>query len=824
MSIATREHPVEELWRFVCDGSVIAVDSTPDCGVICATTVGKSVYLLSREGEVLWRYEGKLDNEGWSAAISRDGNFIVVGTASKNPSQGSLYVFARDAGAKWYAERLGSPVWSVAISDDGSQVVASCWNGTVHKLVRTGASYVRHSKEIPGEAGLYGCAITPEGSLAVVCAYERGIHFLDGDLSEIGFIPVEDNGLYRVAIAEDTLVAGLRDGRFLRAKLDSLTDYTISEPVSERPLCGIAASPCGLVVTGSFDGRVYLTSSSGEVIWQYATDGEVWCVTISPNSRLVCVASGDHTVRLLRNHWDETAVIRHASCLKTFSSTNTPSNIRRASLESLKELCLRRGCVQYGYNELRRSVKSDSDTYSLRPILLNFLEEHLRAFPSNGTSHYLLGGLLLENNETLEAARQFQLASHDNILRSMALRKASECFSELGRTTAAASLFRQATAQSLDADARLTLFLLARSLEDAGCWHDAATMFELLVSWDVTYRNVWSRLQLLQGIAGHQSYTDLPFHDYTGSTINLLGGDVGRSGVAESLHQVVKARGAEVPLDSSEVQNVYGNIDQLLLDSNFSRGITGNLTYDLQLFLKYDYGLPEDELKKFLETVNLLDLVQLADISDSLDVGAATGRYPLLLAGKGKRAQGVDIAPEAVSYSEKKKSELSEFRDAEYPKFHCDDVRNLDARFPPDSFDLITCMMGTFAHIPRQEQLEVLQKMYRALRVGGHCVISTWDVECTHLAYLSMYDETQKNKMRLNSPPSNEMIKMLITAGFSSPVLRPFALVAQSVLHGLGIGRLRAPDIKLAAHIDLAARKLFSSRHGEMYMTVAQKA
>ena len=237
--------------------------------------------------------------------------------------------------------------------------------------------------------------------------------------------------------------------------------------------------------------------------------------------------------------------------------------------------------------------------------------------------------------------------------------------------------------------------------------------------------------------------------DYTGSTTTLMGPDAPRD-VDASLQPVLAARTKEVLIDRGGLHEVAGIVAELLRDETFSRGITRKLDYSQELFLKYEFGLPEDEMKKFLETVNALPFIKAQTGEGnrfSLDIGSATGRYPCLLQRNfGFRAHGIDIASGAIEFSNKHKVVDG------WPRFLCGDARELNKHFPDQRFHVITCMMGTFDHIGQDEQENVLRKIEGALYPGGVAIISLWDTECQHLAYLSIYNETQKEQIRKNSP------------------------------------------------------------------------
>lgn len=248
------------------------------------------------------------------------------------------------------------------------------------------------------------------------------------------------------------------------------------------------------------------------------------------------------------------------------------------------------------------------------------------------------------------------------------------------------------------------------------------------------------------------------------------------------------------------------------------------MDYTLELFLKYDYALPEDETKKFLETVNLFFFIpQLneteAFVGATLDIGSATGRYPMLFSWLGAhKVCGVDIEQRAVDYA---KSKVEEDWPSTQPEFEVCDARDLIYKTP--TFNLVTCMMGTFAHIDKADHAQVLQNVFNALKSGGGFAISTWDLECEHLAFLSIYSETQKELIRSNSPKQRDLQALFEAVGYVNVEVRPFCMLPQILIYDLGIANLRSGDIQLAAQADLAMRALYPAKHGEMFIVFGRK-
>lgn len=819
--------PHHLLWDYTCDGSVISVAATPNCSTICAATVGRSLYLLSGDGQPLWKAPYQVDFEAWATSISEDGQYIAVGTANKSPADGSVFVFDRDQRLLWN-KRVRSPVWGVSLSADGQFVAASTWSGnTLHLFRRSGSSYVDESiVRIPGDSGLYGVKLTANGELCLVASYDTGIFLVEKNGEIVSRLELEE-GFYNVSLAGRTNTAfiGTRPGGFLIAQLEDEIDTRHSKTFSQRPVCGIAVTENGLLVAnGSFDGRVILTNNLGEVLWQEQTKGEVWTTAISSTGRRVCAGCGDHKVRMFHNGCD-TSVYQEVMALEA-AVAHTSSGAAASLVTNLVELYLRYALVTYGHDKLSSLLPTHPDAHVLKNQLKEFLSQSLNSEHVPSDAPFSLAVLLANEQKFFDAIRHFQVAALDPALRSNANRRAAECFAELDLKTAATSAWRQSREQHLDDNARHILFSLARSYEDLGSWGEATRIYEMLVSWDVGFRNAWDKLQMARGFrAGATKESVGAVKDYTGATTSLLGPDAPLD-VDASLDKVLAARTREVLMAPGERKRVQDVVQELLDDEIFSRGIrrdTPQLSYDMRLFLKYDYGLPEDEMKKFLEAVNCFPYIksrmQPNRPSRSLDIGSATGRYPLLLARLGFEARGIDIEAEAIAYSKSKAAE------AAWPQFAKMDARDL-ARSRPyaEQFDVVTCMMGTFQHIPRNDQEAVVKAAYDLLECNGILILSLWDVECPHLAYLSMYDETQKDLIRQNSLTRPQASAMLDRVGFASAHTVALCLMPQAVIYDLGIEHMRADEISIAAQADLAARALFSDRHGEMFLAIGQKA
>lgn len=817
LAMLTRGACLSERWQFKCDGSIISVSATPNCSLIAATTVGRSLYLLTSEGKEVWKKSGEdaLDHEGWSTAISSDGSVIAVGTANKKPADGTIYVFD-SRGELVFTKTVGAPVWSVSFSQDGNILAATCWNGSAYKFIRTRSGY-KLIGEFTSEnsSGFYGIKLARNGNSAVVCAYDTALIVLNEKWQEVARKPCS-SGLYNVALAEDAsfAIAGQRNGSLLVLNLEKNDSQVIQVSGCARPICGVAASRrADLLVCGSFDGWVYLVNENGLPLGRLETDGEVWSVACSDDAALICLGSGDHTIRLIDN-WCSVAPIREVNSFE--SSVVRDGSETETHLKRLVGLYGQYGLFEYGFFRLRKLEDSSSVPALFRKASHDLLNRALDASPDSHWAHYELGLIAQDKARHQEAIQHFQIAARHPEYTSKAMTHCADSFSSKKLTTATASCYRRAREQQIDTDAKRVLYNLGRSYEDTKQWREAMSHYELLASWDARYRNTWERLEHLLTVHRSTNTEATPrMADYTGITISLLGPDAPRD-VDKKLQGVLKARTAEVLIDSGERKRISQIIKILRGNKPYCRGITGaGLNYTQQLFLKYDYALPEDETKKFLETVNLLYLTGNFKPKSTLDIGSATGRYPTLMTWFGAKAHGIDIERRAVAYAK----QLNKSR--RWPKYQVADARKLPFKKP--MFDLVTCMMGTFAHIPSADQQSVIKQIFCALQPNGCVAISTWDMECGHLAYLSIYNENQKDIIRKNSPSTKSMREMLEKVGFKDVEIRPFCMLPQIIVYDLGLANLRSGDIRLAAQADLAVRSLYSNKHGEMFLAFAKK-
>lgn len=155
------------------------------------------------------------------------------------------------------------------------------------------------------------------------------------------------------------------------------------------------------------------------------------------------------------------------------------------------------------------------------------------------------------------------------------------------------------------------------------------------------------------------------------------------------------------------------------------------IAYDRAWYERYDRGSDVDETKKYLEYIAALDLLRdLPHCGASLDIGTATGRYVLAFDRLGYLACGIDVSAEAVEIA---RSNLASFGgDRER-------IQQMDAQdmgFSDGGFNLVSCMMGTLAHVARPDR--ALAEIQRVLAPGGVLLLSNWQPRATEADFLTV--------------------------------------------------------------------------------------
>jgi SAM-dependent methyltransferase len=222
-------------------------------------------------------------------------------------------------------------------------------------------------------------------------------------------------------------------------------------------------------------------------------------------------------------------------------------------------------------------------------------------------------------------------------------------------------------------------------------------------------------------------------------------------------------------------------LDRLRKNVEYS---SSRIDYPVSWLVHYDHALPrEDEALKIEELCSVrVELVRLGHwgfVRRFLDVGTCTGRYLVSLrdaVATNGMILGVDNDIDCVRFTQAKVRR----------EFSCESrlrIERHDFRTPEppstQTFDLVTCMLGTVLHFERQETRgppyhddfqRALEKFARLLTEDGVFFFSVWTEEaCRTLRLLSIYSNEDKCRLARAAISQDELRQRLECAGLRTP-------------------------------------------------------
>lgn len=816
-----RSQPLNQSRALNIGSPIISVSCTGNLSAIVAGAVDRRLYCFNHDLEHLWSKH--LDNEVWSTGVSEDGNIIAAGTANKNPSEGTIYIFDRN-GQIQFKTALGSPIWDIAVLKNAQRVVATTWNGSVNWICKSPSGWLVLDPTDLGGYGAYGVCESSRHRAVGAIAFGKGLSLLGTrDREEKAQFSDADTGYHLDYSSKlDAFVYGTSGGSLVLRPL-SKRKRSIGKEISQRPICAVRIIDDGsLIFTGGFDGRLIVFDNNMDMMYSSAVDGEIWDIDTAQNGDRILVASGDGYLYLYRNRVDNSAMRELEIANRTAQASADWQSLANA-IDATSQICSRLGCIEYGLSAIKRLEGKNS--FSASDVIdksIELVERGLQADSRHPVNNFKYAELLYQKGDYWNASYHFIVSSHNHELRQSAFTLAAECFVKIDNIPAAVSCFRRSKEQTLSRDDIRIIYNLARSLEDQGNYSRARILYGILLAWNPKYRDVMDRAGSMSTAKLEGDQNSNSEKDYTGLTVNLLGPEAPRhNAVAEELTPILQSRSRELHI-SEEQRGLYREI----IDTYYSKEgsirqkTKTELGYNIQSYIKYDFLLPEDELKKELERLNTLSVVHgLKDVRKSLDIGAATARWPRTFHSLGMEAYGIDVEENAIRYSNQKLSR--EHREGEFPKLLIGS--GLDIPFDEGEFCIVTCMMGTFSHIEKRNHRTFFSECGRVLRTGGTLIVSTWDLECMHQSYLSMYTLAEKQKIDANSLSRAEMPLVAERCGLKPIDQIPFCMIPDIVSLEIGGHEITRESLEQILSVELAARACFPHMHGEMYISVFRK-
>jgi len=193
---------VTQTVAMVMPGSATGVVSLTTAGGTFTTTTNFTItpsyaLALQQGAKLVGTGNTGAANQGWSVSLSADGNTAIVGGNEDNFGQGAVWIYVRSGGS-WVQQgaklvgtggsALAEQGFSVALSADGNTAIVGGWvdnssQGAVWIFVRTGGSWAQQGTKLVGTGNIGFAAqgssvsLSADGNTAIVGGYgDNGAH------------------------------------------------------------------------------------------------------------------------------------------------------------------------------------------------------------------------------------------------------------------------------------------------------------------------------------------------------------------------------------------------------------------------------------------------------------------------------------------------------------------------------------------------------------------------------------------------------------------------------------------------------------------------
>jgi len=392
-----------------------------------------------------------------------------------------------------------------------------------------------------------------------------------------------------------------------------------------------------------------------------------------------------------------------------------------------------------------------------------------------------LADALCRTGKLRDALPRYQAAARDPGLRAAALRGAARCLAVLDAPRAAELAYaRLADLQSLELDPAAVRSAV-RALSASGRPRSVQLGNELLLATDPD--------------ATDPAATDPAAADPAAADPAATDAGAGSAGL------------------STQLTAVQALQEQGLLPSE-----SGASGFHAGWYHSFDHASAADTAKKTLEMVNVFGHLGDRPVARmrTLDIGSGTLRYPQALARLGACSVGIDLESSGV---------VGLPADVRRRFVQADGTM---LPFGPNTFDLITCAMGTVNHLSARQRGELFAEARRTLVPGGQLAVTAWDPRSLAQDFLAMYSAGDRAALRSGLITREELAGEARAAGLEGIDVSPFAVFPDAVATAISLGVDGQVWIALLAALDEAAR-VSAGAHGgdavgQLFLLFARKS
>ncbi|MEM7332012.1 MAG: PQQ-binding-like beta-propeller repeat protein [Chloroflexota bacterium] len=240
-------------WKFYTGAGVASVALSKNGKQFLAGTLGKDVFFLDQNGELLW--QKSVGNQAWRAGLGLDAKTAVIGTGSTrfwDMKGRGLFWFEQDGRLRHQVD-LAASAWGLAVSADGSTVAV----GTSEKQL--------------------------------IVFDNQGHKLWQHDVAGLGWYA----WVWSAALSADggVIAAGAADKRI---RIWRRSGVLLGEYATRADVFATAVSADGrTIAAGDSSGHVYCLDRQGQLLWEESLADKVWAVALSTDGQSLLVGAGE---------------------------------------------------------------------------------------------------------------------------------------------------------------------------------------------------------------------------------------------------------------------------------------------------------------------------------------------------------------------------------------------------------------------------------------------------------------------------------------------------------------------------------------------------
>ena len=231
------------------EGVSISGDGNSILAGVAEYSTGKpDVFLLNRNGDIVWQKDLIQSGRPCGVCISQDSNYIATGDTDKRVR------FFDSSGNQLWEKELGDWATSVSLSSTGVYLAAGSWDDSVYFFNRTGSQLWSYDTQ----SSVSGVSISPEGGY--VASIGSAIVFFDGNGNQLWNKTSFFGDSVSVSVNGNQVAAGEK-----------------------------------------YDGRISVLNKAGGELWNWDVDSDVSSVAITGNGEFVIAGVEEGFVYFIEN-------------------------------------------------------------------------------------------------------------------------------------------------------------------------------------------------------------------------------------------------------------------------------------------------------------------------------------------------------------------------------------------------------------------------------------------------------------------------------------------------------------------------------------------